>query len=139
VIENIKEILKNVYTTITEIDTILEANNGKLNTDKLNDYKIKNAGYKAEAVELTDSVNKSDNTEASNKILEKCKTLDTEVTTFKTELESEISSLDTSGSGLDTGFGLSAATSIHRGTGATHRHGTSLLLRHTGGLRTGVR
>jgi hypothetical protein len=111
VIENIKDILKNVSTKIDNIYKNLKNNVGPLGSEKYDKYLTKANDYKTQLSELKESVAKSDNKEASNEILEKCRTLDTEVTTFETDLDSEISSLDTSGSGLDTGFGSSVATS----------------------------
>ena len=119
VIDEIKPILAEVYKTITEINTILQDNSTKLNTDKYKEYTRKNSGYKAEAVKITNSLNTSNNKDESNKLLEKCKTLEQEVTTFESELESEINSLDASS--LGTGLNISAgstATGLDTSTAA---------------------
>jgi hypothetical protein len=121
VIENIKDILKNVSTKIDNIYKNLKNNVGPLGSEKYDNYLTKANDYKTQLSELKESVAKSDNKEDSNKILADCKILNTEVTTFETDLDSEITSLDTSGSGLDTGFGLSAtdASSLDTSGSAT--------------------
>ena len=121
VIDEIKPILAEVYKTITEINTILQDNSTKLNTDKYKEYTRKNSGYKAEAVKITNSLNTSNNKDESNKLLADCKTLLQEVTTFKTELESEIDSFNAGSGSLGTGLNISAgstATGLDTSTAA---------------------
>jgi hypothetical protein len=94
VIENIKEILKNVSTKIDNIYKNLKINEGPLGPEKYGKYLGKANEYKTQLLELRESVGKSNNKEESNKLLEKFEKLDTEVTTFESDLESEITLLN---------------------------------------------
>ena len=94
VIENIKDILKNVSTKIDNIYKNLKINVVPLGSEKYTKYLTKANDYKTQLLELRESVAKSDNKEESNNLLEKFEKLDTEVTTFETELEPEISLLN---------------------------------------------